>query len=266
MTRSFLRQSCAAAALLSVYASPALAVVDEPEADTIVVTASPLTRDAESLVSPVSVIEGDELRRNVAASLGETLRREPGVSATGFGQGASRPIIRGLGGDRVRTLTNGLGSFDAAAASPDHGVPIEPLFAERIEVVRGSGLLRYGNSAAGGVVNVLDGRIPTAVPEDGLDVSARAAYGTVDESTELSGAARAALGKIGGWDVVFSASGATRDAEDYEIPGMAESARFRALEEMEEHEGEDHDHDEHEHDEGDEGVLGNSFVETDTYA
>ena len=104
-------------------------------------------------------------RRELRPSIGETLARQPGVTASSFGPTASRPILRGLSGDRIRVLTDGIGSFDVSASSPDHAVAINPLTAERIEVLRGPAALLYGSSAIGGVVNVIDRRIPRSEPE-----------------------------------------------------------------------------------------------------
>lgn len=242
----------------------------EPDYFTIVVTATPLEKPLRDVLAPVSVVEGEELQRQMRESLGETLRREPGITSTGYTAGASRPIIRGLTGDRVRTLVNGIGTIDAAAASPDHATPVEPALAEKIEIVRGTALLRYGSSAAGGVVNVFDGRIPSEVPEGGLDASARAGYTTVDEGTEFAAGVNALIGSLGGVDIVFSAAGSVRDADDYDIPGFAESAALRELEEMEEDHDhdDDHGHDDHGHEDEDEGegTLENSFNEVDVFS
>jgi len=257
---------CATSALSPVGMAAASAAVPDLFDDTIVVTASPIGKTAEELVTPVSVLAGQELQQQLRGSLGETLRLQPGLSATGYTAGASRPIIRGLGGDRVRTLTNGVGSIDAAAASPDHAVPIDPVLAERIEIVRGSQVLRYGSSANGGVVNVLDGRIVSEVPEDAVSGAARVAYTTVDEGLEASAAGSALLGKFGGVDVVATGSLAVRDASDYDIPGFAESAVLRAMEEEEEHGDDDHDEDEHEEEEEIRDTLENSYVESLSYS
>ncbi|NRA29670.1 MAG: TonB-dependent receptor [Parvularculaceae bacterium] len=261
---------CATSALSPVSLAAATTALPQVDGDAIVVTASPISKPASQLVTPVSVLEGEDLQRQLRASLGETLRLQPGVSTTSYAPGASRPIIRGLGGDRVRTLTNGIGSIDAASASPDHAVPIEPALAERIEIVRGSQVLRYGSSANGGVVNVLDGRIPSEAPEDGYELAARTAYTTVDEGLEGSVAGAILLGKFGGYDVVATGSYAARDASDYDIPGFAESAILRSMEEEEhdhEEEGEEHE-DEHDHDEEEEvrDTLENSFVESQSYS
>src|SRR5207237_8703585 len=120
-----------------------------------------------ALAHGASVPAGDDLHRLSQGTLGEALATTPGVSATYYGPGASRPIIRGLGGDRIRVLDNGVGALDASNISPDHNAALEPLFASRIEVLRGPSTLLYGSSAVGGVVNVIDNTIPETVP-DGL--------------------------------------------------------------------------------------------------
>jgi iron complex outermembrane receptor protein len=147
--------------------------------DEIVVTG--VRRKAGDVLGGLSVLDAEELTREVRPSLGETLARQPGVSATSFGPTASRPILRGLSGDRIRVLTDGIGSFDVSASSPDHAVAINPLTAERIEVLRGPAALLYGSSAIGGVVNVIDRRIPRAEPEDRFDVNGLLEYGSAAE-------------------------------------------------------------------------------------
>ena len=132
--------------------------------DSFVVTAALDRKTAFDLAQGTSILAGDELRRRAAATLGATLAATPGLSGTAFGPNASRPIIRGLGGERVRMLENGVGSLDASNVSPDHNVSVEPLLVERIEVLRGPATLLYGSSAVGGVVNVIDNRIPSATP------------------------------------------------------------------------------------------------------
>lgn len=235
--------------------------------DQIVVTGSPLERPESEAFVGVSVLSGDELERNLAATIGETLRREPGVSSTAFGAGASRPIIRGQGGDRVRVLDNGIGSIDASASSPDHAVAVDPALASRIEIVRGASLLRYGSSGAGGVVNVIDGRIPTELPEGGVDASARLGRTSVDEGTEVAGGMTFKAADVGDAALVLHLDGTFREANDYDIPGFSESAAFRALEEAEEeeHDDDDDDHEEHEEEEV-QGTVENSFSESSSFA
>lgn len=110
-------------------------------------------------VPTVSTLQGDELVKKGQVSLGETLKDEAGVNSTQFGPTASRPVIRGLEGDRIRVLQNGIGILDVSGTSQDHAVPVSPLASESIEVVRGPITLLYGSSAVGGVVNIVNSRI-----------------------------------------------------------------------------------------------------------
>jgi iron complex outermembrane recepter protein len=126
----------------------------------IVVTATPLRSHPLETAQPVTVMSGDNLRRQVSASLGETLSSAPGVTASNYGPVASRPIIRGLGGYRVQMLDDGLASMDASNLSDDHAVSLEPSLARQIEILRGPAALLYGSGGAGGVVNVVSNRLP----------------------------------------------------------------------------------------------------------
>ena len=149
-SRSLLAVAC------SFLAAPVFA--QSAEANEIVITGNPLGRE----VAPASVgsLGSADLRERGQGSLGETLTNLPGVSSTYFGPQASRPIVRGLDGDRVRLLSNSSASQDVSALSYDHAVPTDVLSADRVEVLRGPAALLYGGSAMGGVVNVLDNRIP----------------------------------------------------------------------------------------------------------
>jgi iron complex outermembrane receptor protein len=168
-------------------ATPALAQTapasPTPPGD-IIVTA-PVSRSETDVLQGTSVLSGAELTRNLRPTIGETLARQPGVSATSFGPNASRPILRGFQGDRIRVLTDGIGSIDVSNTSVDHAVIIDPLLAERIEVLRGPSALLFGSSAVGGVVNVIDTRIPRTVPENGYRVNGIANYGSA--ANERSG-------------------------------------------------------------------------------
>jgi len=201
---------------------------DLPDEDVIIVTASPLNRSVDEAITGHSILTEDDLQDRLAATIGETLKLEPGVSSTSFGAGASRPIIRGQGGDRVRVLLNGIGSIDASSASPDHAVAAEPAQAERIEVLRGAALLRYGSSGAGGVVNVIDGRIPTDFPDGNTDVAVRFGASSVDGAGEGAASIDQRLGNF-----VLHLDGTFRDADNYRIPVEAES-REQLAEEGEE--------------------------------
>ena len=147
--------------------------------DEIVVTG--VRRKAGDVLGGLSVLDSEDLARELRPSLGETLARQPGVTASSFGPTASRPILRGLSGDRIRLLTDGIGSFDVSASSPDHAVALNPLTAERIEVLRGPASLLYGSSAIGGVINIIDRRIPRSEPTNVAAVSGLLEYGTAAE-------------------------------------------------------------------------------------
>lgn len=142
----------------------------------ITVSASPLQSGSSELLTPNSVIEGDELLRRRTTSLGETLADQPGMAASHFGNAASRPIIRGMDGARVRVLSDGAEVQDASTISPDHAVAVDPMLSSGIEVLRGPSALVYGGGVSGGVVNVLDERVPTAIP-------ARGASGNIEVRT-----------------------------------------------------------------------------------
>lgn len=193
-----------------------IALDREVHGEELVVTASPDAASAEDLVRPASVLAGDELLAALEPTLGETLAGEPGVHSTYFGPGASRPIIRGLGGDRIRVLEAGLGVGDVSTTSPDHAVALEAMTSERIEIVRGPATLLYGSSAVGGVVNVLDGSIPDYLPESRIsgEVTLRGA----SAAEERAGAASltGALGRF-----AWHAGASRRETDDYEIPGRA---------------------------------------------
>lgn len=182
----------------------------------LIVSAGPQPKDAFDLAQGTAVLAGEELRRLAQGTLGETLSSTPGVSATSYGPGASRPVIRGLGGDRVRVLANGIGALDVSNVSPDHNAAIEPLFASRIEVLRGPSTLLYGGSAVGGVVNVFD----NAIPEEAPDGRARGAL-----EIRGGGAAREQTGvlTLGGGARGFATqvNAVKRTTANLRIPGVA---------------------------------------------
>jgi len=135
---------------------------------------------------PVSTLGRADLLERGQSTLGETLNGLPGVSSTYFGPNASRPVIRGLDGDRIRVLNNSASSLDASALSYDHAVPLDVLSTDRIEVLRGPAALLYGGSAVGGVVNVIDNRIPRA-PVSGVLGKAQSQAGTGNDERSVAG-------------------------------------------------------------------------------
>jgi iron complex outermembrane recepter protein len=144
--------------------------------DQIIVTA-PYVRSLD-ILGNVTVVEGDELARDLRGQIGDSLTRQAGVSATSFAPGASRPVLRGFQGERVRVLNDGIGAIDVSNTSADHGVTIDPLTIERVEILRGPAVLLFGSQAIGGAVNLFDRRIPRSVPTDHPHIDAIAGYGT----------------------------------------------------------------------------------------
>lgn len=194
---------------------------DRPGND-IVVTGI-LQRNRVDALSGVAVLSGEELAARARTSIGETLAHTPGVSATSFGPTASRPILRGLEGERVRVLTDGIGSIDVSNTSADHPTIVNPLLADRIEVLRGPQSLLYGSAAVGGVVNVLDRRIPNEVPDEAIHLQALGTYGNA--ARERSGAASADVRLGAGW--VVHADGSYAKTDDIHIGGFALSPALR---------------------------------------
>lgn len=179
------------------------------------VKASPFHASATESALPVSVLAGDALKMRQAATLGDTLKNEVGVHSNFYGGVASSPIIRGLDGPRVLITQNGLDAGDASRVGPDHSVASEASTATQIEVLRGPATLFYGSGAIGGVVNVVDERIPT-------DNSTRAEWMLQRESVNNEKLAAGSL--VTGVDNIgLYVDGFWRDSDDYRIPGFAEA-------------------------------------------
>ena len=187
--------------------------------EAIVVTGANRSTD---VLGGISVLEPEELAHDLKPSLGDTLSDLPGVSASSFGPSSSRPILRGEQGERAPVLVDGISSLDLSSSDPDHAVTINPLTAERIEVLHGPGALLYAPSAIGGVVNVIDGRIPRTVPKD-ADGELLLNYGT---------AANERSGNLGidvplGGHFVAHADGAYSKYDNLHVGGHLLSARLR---------------------------------------
>ena len=195
----------------STYAADAADALPE-----VIVTTSPLAGSAnDQVLTPARVVSGDELRDRQAGTLGETLSHELGVSSSAFGAGASRPIIRGLDGARVKMLQNGMSVSDVSTLSNDHAVATDTATARQVEILRGPAALLYGSGAIGGLVNVINDRIPTSLaPAPTGEAEVR--YGSVDQSKSMSLSLDGAAGAIG-----LHVDGDIRNAIDYRIPGHA---------------------------------------------
>lgn len=187
------------------------------QAPSIPITGNPLGAGSDELVTPVAVLNGRELSLKRESTIGETLNGTPGVTSSYFGPNASRPIIRGMDGDRVRIMQNGVGALDASSLSPDHAVAIDPLIAEQIEVIRGPATVLYGAGAVGGVVNVIDHRIPKE-PLNGVMGRGETRFGGADN--ERSGAA---VIDVGNGMFAIHADVYTRKTDDLSIPRSAQN-------------------------------------------
>ena len=189
---------------------------------TTVISASALAQSATQMVSASEVLEGSQLLLQRQAPLGDTVKNIPGVRGSSFGAGASRPGIRGMDGARVRVLSDGVGMLDASTLSADHAVTTEPLLLERIEVLKGPATLLYGGGAIGGVVNLIDKKIPTQQPENGHQVDLEWQGNTVaKESTAIAGAT------LGLEDFALRVEGLKRDADPYRLAGHEDGSRSK---------------------------------------
>lgn len=155
------------------------------ELESVVVTA-PLQLKLSENALPVTVLSDDELRMKTGHSIGETLKDELGISSQSFGPGVGTPVIRGQAGPRVRVLSNGIGSNDVSAISPDHATSVEPLLAERIEVLRGPATLLYGSGAMGGVVNIIDNRIPGQLADKAIGGGLEQRFDSTSDETSTA--------------------------------------------------------------------------------
>ncbi len=197
----------------------ALASAATAQTAPVVITGNPLGRD--QALQPASVLSGDGLTLRRAGTLGETLDGLPGISSTWFGPNSSRPVIRGLDGDRVRVLDNSGASVDASSLSFDHAVALDPLVVERVEVLRGPAALLYGGNATGGVVNTLSNRIPRGALQ-GLSGRAELRLGGATAERGASALVEGGAGALA-WHV----DGFARRTSDLHVP------RFSAVEEGE---------------------------------
>ena len=161
-----------------------------------------------------TVVTPGQLLTQPSSTLGDALSPRPGIAATTFAPGSSRPVIRGLSGFRVRIQENGLSTGDVSALSDDHAIPIDPLAAGQVEVVRGPATLRYGSQAIGGVVNAVNNRIPTMIPPNGILVETRGGLSSVDDGRNAATTVEAGAGNF-----VIHADMFARSAGDYSIPG-----------------------------------------------
>ncbi len=201
--------------VLTTLANTASHAADE-RLEEVIVTALAVRSTVDDAIQPVEVLSGDKLQQQLSSSIGETLAKQPGITATYFGPNASRPIIRGLSGERVQMLEDSLSALDVSSLSEDHAVSIEDSLATQIEVVKGPASLLYGSGAVGGVVNVLTNRIPD-------HAEARPVSGSVnlrgDSAThERTGVAALELSNE---RIAVHLDGYKKETDDVKVPGSA---------------------------------------------
>ena len=251
------------------FGASSAALAQEDQIEEIVITA-PFQESKAETAMPVGILSGDALRGKIGNSLGDTLKNEIGVANASFGAGVGHPVIRGQTGNRVKILQNGVGTTDASSVSPDHANAVNSRLAERLEVVRGPSTLLYGSGAIGGIVNVIDSRIPESLPDEpGFII--QQSHNTVSAQNDTLIRVDAAAG-----NAAFHLDAFTSRNDNVEISGYAiDAGAVEALEELirehleeEEHHGdEDHDeegdgHEEEEELENTMGYIGNSDAES----
>ncbi len=208
----------ATAGLLSGSHVFAQSAASEPAVTEIRVTALGVDESADLIVAPFDVLERDALLTR-GGTLGDLLDGLSGVHANSYGGGASRPVIRGQTSPRTEILSDGSSVLDASDVSPDHAITVDPLLAQRVEVLRGPATLLYGGGAIGGVVNVLDDKIPTAMPENGYEGFVALRGNTVaDEKAGAIGL----TGRISS-NIALHFESSLRDADNYKAPDWDES-------------------------------------------
>jgi iron complex outermembrane receptor protein len=180
------------------------------------IISAPLIESSDDLAHPMTILNGAELRSKVGSTLGETLQNELGISNQSFGSGVGTPVIRGQSGSRVKVMQNSLGNNDVSSLSPDHATGVDPIIAERVEILRGVDTLRYGSGAMGGIINVIDNRIPEKLFDKIIDGAGEQRYDSATDETS------SALKLEGGKDLfAYHVDGFYRDAGNSSIGGVA---------------------------------------------
>jgi iron complex outermembrane receptor protein len=187
----------------------------------VVVASAPLPAEANYHPLASETVDEETLQRIAQGTLGDTLGWQAGVSTSSYGQGASRPVIRGFDGYRVRILRDSVGTLDVSASSPDHGLPLEPLLLREVEILRGPAALQYGNSALGGAINSTSRSFATELPERQMSGAFETRFDSVSSGWTNAGYLDLKLGEF-----VLSATGSYRDAGDYRISGRARTRAY----------------------------------------
>lgn len=207
--------------LLPLAGQDAFEPIDSELGTTTVVGTSPPSLADYHPFTPGETVDGEDLKRIARGTLGDTLGWQAGVNASSYGQGASRPVIRGFDGFRVRILRDSVGTLDVSASSPDHGIPVEPLLLREVEILRGPASLRFGNSALGGAVNTTTRAFATELPDQRFSGAFETRFDSVSSGLTTAGYLDVTLG-----DFVLSLTGSDRQANDYDIPGRARTSKY----------------------------------------
>jgi iron complex outermembrane receptor protein len=194
------------------FGTSAIAQTPSPQFE---ITATGSQESMQSILTPNKILQGDELLNKLGSTLGATLANELGVSATGYGAGSSRPVIRGLEGSRVQILQNGLSVGDVSNISQDHAVGNNMQNTHQVEILRGAAALRYGSGSSGGLVNVVNDRILTNLP-DRPTGAINTSYETVNNGRAGAVELDSAFGSL-----ALHVDTAINNANNYQIPGYA---------------------------------------------
>ena len=181
--------------------------------DTIRIKAHPLEQTSKDFAVADTVVDQKRLAQG-AVTIGEALSGETGISSNQFGAGSSRPVIRGQDGPRVKILQNSSENIDVSTLSPDHAVTVDPALAKQVEVIRGPSTLLFGAGTVGGLVNVTDSKLPTAMPEKGYEGNVGLRYNTGSDEKLATAGVTLGLGD----QVALRVEGLKREANDYIAP------------------------------------------------
>ena len=181
--------------------------------DTIRIKAHPLEQTSKDFAVADTVVDQKRLAQG-AVTIGEALSGETGISSNQFGAGSSRPVIRGQDGPRIKILQNSSENIDVSTLSPDHAVTVDPALAKQVEVIRGPSTLLFGAGTVGGLVNVTDSKLPTAMPEKGYEGNATLRYNTGSDEKLATAGVTLGLGD----QVALRVEGLKREANDYIAP------------------------------------------------
>ena len=181
--------------------------------DTIRIKAHPLEQTSKDFAVADTVVDQKRLAQG-AVTIGEALSGETGISSNQFGAGSSRPVIRGQDGPRIKILQNSSENIDVSTLSPDHAVTVDPALAKQVEVIRGPSTLLFGAGTVGGLVNVTDSKLPTALPEKGYEANVGLRYNTGSDEKLATAGVTLGLGD----QVALRVEGLKREANDYIAP------------------------------------------------